>query len=291
LWRAEDPPPADQQTPTTLFVSITDRYFATMGIPLIAGRECGPQDTPQTALSVVVNQLLAERLWPGESPIGRQVRAAGVPGPAVVVGVAGVTRHRSFDQAPTAQVYGCFAQNPGIFATVAARTSGEPMALARSVQQAVWSVDPDQPTWKIRTMDSMMTSSANRERFMAVLMSAAALMALGLAALGVYGVMSYTVARRAREVGVRMALGASRGSILGMVLRESVVTVGLGLTLGLVGAVAAARVLATQLYEIAPRDPATLVLTAVVLGVTAIAASLMPAVRAAAVDPVVTLRR
>jgi ABC-type antimicrobial peptide transport system permease subunit len=116
-------------------------------------------------------------------------------------------------------------------------------------------------------------------------------MALGLAALGVYGVMSYTVARRAREVGVRMALGASRTSILSMVLRESAVTVGLGLTLGALGALAASRLLSAQLFEVAPRDPLTLIVTAATLGVTAVLASLMPAMRAAGVDPVLTLRR
>ena len=291
LWRAEDPPPADQRTPTAQYVPVTDRYFETMGLPLAIGRGCGPDDTPQAPLAIVVNQLLADRLWPGTSPVGRQVRAAGVPGAAVVVGVTRGTKHRSFNQTATPQVYGCFSQNPSIFATVAARTTGEPLALARSIQQAIWSVDPDQPMWKIRTMDAMMSASATNERFLAILMSAAAGLALALAALGVYGVMSYTVARRAREVGVRMALGASRGSILGLVLRESVVTVGFGLGLGVLGAVVGSRLLAAQLYEIAPRDPITLIVTAAILGATAIAASLLPALRAAGVDPVVTLRR
>lgn len=188
------------------------------------------------------------------------------------------------------QLYACFAQSPQVFATMVARTTGEPMASARAVQQAVWTIDPDQPMWKIRSLASMVASGADRERLLATLMTAAALLALVLAALGVYGVVSYSVTRRAREVSVRMALGASRWSILGMVLRETAAVVALGLSLGVLGSLASSRVIAGQLHEVKPDDAGTIIVTGVVLAVAALVAAALPAARAASADPVASLR-
>ncbi|MGE0462566.1 MAG: ABC transporter permease [Vicinamibacterales bacterium] len=290
VWRAEDPEPEKGTATVVMAVSITDGYFAAMEIPVIGGRTCSRGDTPGAALAVMVNRHLAERMWPGQSPVGRRVRATGVAGEGVVVGVVGDTIHAGYRAGVGPQLYACFAQSPQIFATMIARTTGDPMASARAVQQAVWAVDPDQPMWKIRSMTSMVASGTGRERLLATLMAAAAVLALGLAAVGVYGVVSYSVTRRAREISVRMALGASRGSILGMVLRETAGVVALGLSLGFLGSLASSRLIANQLHEVAPGDAGTLILTGLVLAFTALMAAALPAARAASADPVTSLR-
>ena len=164
------------------------------------------------------------------------------------------------------------------------------MTLARSVQQAIWQVDPDQPMWKIRTSESMISASVQRQRFGTMLMLLAASLALVLAALGTYSVLSYTVQRRRREVGVRIALGASRSNIVRLVLGDTVLLTTIGLVVGLAGALALSRVLAAQLYEVSPRDPVTFVLTAVTLTIVAMVAAWLPTRRATEVDPMITLR-
>jgi putative ABC transport system permease protein len=179
---------------------------------------------------------------------------------------------------------------PGIFASVVMKTTGEPMLLARSAQQAVWSVDPDQPMWKTRSADSLVSGSVQTQRFVMLLMSMAAGLALLLAALGTYSVLSYTVQRRAREVGVRMALGATRASIVRLVVGQTAVLVALGVGAGLVGAFALAQLISSQLYEVSSRDPWTFAVTALALTAIALAAAWLPTRRATAVDPVVTLR-
>jgi putative ABC transport system permease protein len=261
-----------------------------MGIPILEGRSCTSADGPGAPSTLIVNQVLAERLWPGRPAVGQRLRAAGVDGEAVVIGVAGNTLHASQRDGLRAQVYGCFAQAPGLFATVVARTAGDPMQAARAVQQAVWSVDPEQPVWKIRSMTTLVASGVERERLVTTLMMAAALLALALAVLGVYSVVSHSIAQRAREVAVRIALGASRGTILRQVLRETGVLVAVGLGVGLLSALGAGRAIASQLVDVAPGDPATLTATGALLAAAAIAAALVPAVRASSADPVKSLR-
>lgn len=290
VWRAEDPEPDKGAATVVMAVSVTDDYFAAMEIPVLAGRTCSQGDAVNSPLAVMVNRQLADRMWPGQSAIGRRLRATGVPGEGVVVGLVGDTIHAGYRAGLGPQLYACFAQSPQVFATMVARTTGEPMASARAVQQAVWAIDPDQPMWKIRSLASMVASGADRERLLATLMTAAALLALVLAALGVYGVVSYSVTRRAREVSVRMALGASRWSILGMVLRETAAVVALGLSLGVLGSLASSRVIAGQLHEVKPDDAGTIIVTGVVLAVAALVAAALPAARAASADPVASLR-
>jgi putative ABC transport system permease protein len=182
------------------------------------------------------------------------------------------------------------SQNAGVFATVIAKTSGEPMSVARSVQQAIWSVDPDQPMWKIRSGETLVAGSVQTERFVMVLMVAAALLAVLLAGLGTYTVLSYTVQRRARELGVRIALGATRRDVAHLVLSQTAVLVAIGLIAGAAGALALSRVLAAQLFEISPRDPLTFAATSALLAAVALLAAWLPARRATTVDPMITLR-
>ena len=290
FWRSEDAPRPLEAMPRAQFNVVTSGYFDVMGIPLLDGRTCAMTDHVDGPLVVLVNRLLAERFWPGESAVGKRLRVTAVPGDIAVVGVVGDTRPNLLSQPVRPQMYGCLSQQPGIFATVALKTAGDPLALTRSVQQAIWSVDPDQPMWKIRTAESMINNSVQRDRFVMLLMLCAAALALLLAALGTYSVLAYTVHRRAREVGVRMALGATRGSIVRLVLGRTVVLTAVGVGLGVIGALILGRVVATQLYEVSPRDPLTLAATALILASVAHIAAWIPTRRATTVDPMITLR-
>jgi putative ABC transport system permease protein len=239
---------------------------------------------------VLVNRHLAERLWPGASAIGRQLRSPDIPVAVTVQGVIGNTRPQLLAQPITSQIYGCLSQQSGPFATLIARTAVEPMSIARSVQQAIWSVDADQPMWKIRTAETMVANTVQTQRFVMLLMASAALLAVLLAALGTYSVLNYAVQRRAREVGVRLALGATRADVLRLMLARSALLTAIGIATGLAGAIALSEVLAAQLYEVSPRDPLTLAGTAALLTIVALLAAWIPARRATALDPAVTLR-
>jgi putative ABC transport system permease protein len=289
-WKDGDQPPHEDQMARAQFNAVTPGFFRAMGIPVRGGRVCTDDDTPDAPMTAVVNRHLAERLWPGESALDRQLRSPGVPGPVVIVGVVGDTRPRLLSMPVTAQIYGCLSQSPGLFATVIARTTGEPMAVARSVQQAIWSVDRDQPMWKIRSGDMLVAGSVQTQRFVVLLMSSAAALALLLAGLGTYSVLSFMVQRRAREVGVRMALGATRADVLRLVLSQTALITAIGILTGLAGALALSRVLASQLFEVSPRDPLTFVVTSLLLLAVAMLAAWLPARRATLVDPIVTLR-
>jgi putative ABC transport system permease protein len=290
FWKSGDSTPSRETMPRAQFNAVTSDFFGVMAIPLLEGRTCAPTDHPDGPLVVIVNRLLAEQLWPGKSAVGKRVRSPDTPGDAIVIGVAGNTRPNLLAQPVAPQIYGCLSQQAGIFATVAIRTTGEPLGLTRSVQQAIWSVDPDQPMWKIRSAEAMVGDTVQRERFVMWLMMCAAGLALLLAALGTYSVLSYTVQRRAREVGVRLALGATRGSIVRLVLGQTVVLTAAGVALGVGGAVILGRVVAAQLYEVSPRDPLTLSATALILTSVALVAAWIPTHRATTVDPLTTLR-
>jgi putative ABC transport system permease protein len=289
-WRDGEATPTRETMPRAQLNTVSEGYFGTLGIPILAGRVCTAADAPQAPVAVIVNQLLAERLWPGTSAVGQRLRSPDIPGVALVMGVVGNTRPQLLSQPIAPQIYGCLSQQPGIFATIAVKTSDEPMALARSVQQAIWSLDPDQPMWKIRTAESMISATVQRERFVMLLMSCAAGLALLLAGLGTYSVLAYTVQRRTREVGVRMALGATRGEIVRLLLAQTARLTAAGVTLGLIATWALRGVVAAQLYEVSPRDPFTFAATALVLGGVSLIATWLPTRRAIDVDPVIALR-
>jgi putative ABC transport system permease protein len=289
-WRPQGAQPAQDAMPRAQFNSVSPEFFRAMQVPIVAGRVCQDSDTAETPIVAIVNRHLAARLWPGENAVGQQLRSPEIPIPVTIVGVVGDTRPRMLSMPVTAQIYGCFSQNAGVFATVIARTLGEPMTAARSVQQAIWSVDPDQPMWKIRSGETLLTGSVQTERFVMVLMAAAALLAVLLAGLGTYSVLSHTVQRRSRELGVRMALGATRFDVARLVVSETARLVAIGIAAGVIGALALSRVLETQLFAVSPRDPLTFVGTSALLTSVALVAAWLPAHRATAVDPMITLR-
>ena len=204
--------------------------------------------------------------------------------------MVGDTKQFGLDDPEISYIYGAQAQDVGIFNTIAARTEGDPMHLAHAVRSAVWSVDPEQPVWKIRTQQSLIERSVGMPRFLAQLMAAYALLALLLAAVGIYGVISYNVTQRTHEIGVRMALGAQSLDMLRMVLHRALLLTGIGLAIGLGGALALGRVVQSMLFNTHAADRVTFAAMAVLLVAVGLLASYLPARRATRVDPLVALR-
>ncbi len=267
-------------------------YFETMGIPLLRGRNFTEQDQAGAPMVAIINRHMADRFWPGGDPIGQKIRLPVQPQPifAEIVGVVGDTKQYAQDDADTPYIYGAQAQTPGIFNTIAARTEGDPMQLAHAVRAAVWSVDPEQPVWKIRTQQSLIERSVGLPKFLAQLMGGYAALALLLAAVGIYGVMSYSVAQRTHEIGVRMALGAQRFDVVRTVLHRGLALTSMGLALGLAGALALGRVVQSLLFNTDASDPVTLASVALLLLLVASLACYLPARRATRVDPLIALR-
>jgi predicted permease len=238
----------------------------------------------------IVNRELARRTWPGESPLGKRITFPGPPEvEATIVGVAGNVKQLTLSHPDEPQLYVAKAQSGEIFHSVAVRTAGDPDAMAEAVREAIWAVDRDQPVWKIRSMAALLDRDLAPRRFTARLTAGFAVLALLLALIGVYGVMSYVVAQRTREIGIRMALGAARGEVVRLVLGRGLRIVAAGTGLGLVAGYAGARVIEGQLFGVPAADVATFVAVPVVLLVVAAVACWVPARRAARVDPAIAL--
>jgi putative ABC transport system permease protein len=287
-----DKPVADPQAaPTAQLNVVSPGYFATLRIRRLAGRDFSIDDRDGAARVVIVNEQLARHVWPTESALGKRIRIGGNDSSwATVVGVVGTTKHFRLSEDPLDQAYVPYLQRPLIFTEAVVRAAGDPSTLANAIRGAVWRVDRDQPVWRVRTMDRVLEEARGGPKLTVWLMTAFAAVALVLAAIGVYGVMSYAVARRTQEVGIRMALGARRAQVLAMVLREGMRTIGLALVVGLAVAAAATRLLASQLFGVSTTDPLTFVIVPVLLGLVALAACYVPALRASRVDPLVALR-
>jgi putative ABC transport system permease protein len=271
---------------------VTPGYFPTMDIPRLAGRDFTAEDRQGAEPVAVVNENLARKLAPQGSALGKQVQLMDGDDPIwlTVVGVVGNTRHFTLAEPPLDQVYVPVAQKPLIFTEVVVRTVGEPMTVANAVRAAIWRVDPEQPVWRIRPVtEAVQGVLASRELTMRLLGSFAVL-AVVLAMIGVYGVMSYMVARRSQEMGVRMALGARPTQVVGMVLRQGMRTIAIAIVLGLVASYGATAVLETQLFGVGRTDPFTFTLVPLLLAGVALVACYLPARRASRVDPVVALR-
>jgi putative ABC transport system permease protein len=284
------PRPAPGQEVYMDYRVVSPGYFAALGIPVKRGRTFEDTDGNAQARVAVISESLARMHWPGEDPIGRRLRARDEEAWCTVVGVVGDVRHSGMHSQARPHFYVPYAQSPRGDLAVAVRTTGDAQALVSAVRPAVAAVDPDQPIDDLRTMDQVIADSLADRRFNTLLLGAFAGLALLLSAIGLYGVASYSVGQRTREMGVRMALGAGRGQVLRLVLGESLRTVLLGVVPGLLVALAAGRLLAGLLYGITSADPLTFGACVAVLGLVAVAAALMPGLRATRVDPMVTLR-
>jgi putative ABC transport system permease protein len=280
-----------QEDGSALFYRVSPGYLETMGIPLLAGRSITSEDREDGRPVVVVSSSLAEQHFPGEDPVGRRIRFGGDDDdpPVEIVGVVGDVQHYVLGRSSIPQLYVPFAQRPTGNVHFIIKAAVPPLSLVEEVRQAIESVDADQPLVGVQAADAMISDSISMPRFRTILMSGFGLTALLLAVVGLYGVMAYTVSQRTKEIGVRMALGATRVSVLGLVLREGVPLVGVGLVLGLGGALALSRILESMLFGVGTRDPGVFAAVPVVLAAVAVTAMLVPARRAARVDPVRTL--
>ena len=281
--------PAKGTEPEVMFNTAMPNYFETMGIPFLRGRTFGNQDQPNTPIVVVINQMMANRFWPNQDPLGKQIRFVEDSSVGTVVGVVGDAKQYWVDEEQRPQVYASYTQNPGYFATAVIRTSVEPLSLSEQVRQAIWKVDPDQPMWKIRTMNFLVERSVADKRFLMVLMGIFAGIALLLSMVGLYGVISYLVNQRTQEIGIRMALGAQVGHILRMVLRQGMILVLSGVALGLLASFLITRLITKLLFQVSATDPVTFVGISLLLIAVALVACYLPARKATRVDPLEAL--
>src|SRR3954469_16984049 len=252
-----DPPP--DQHPDVIYRAIGPNYFGTMGIPFVRGRDFNEQDTLDTSLAVVVSEKTARHYWPNDDPIGKRIKngstTADVPW-RTVIGVVKDVRQNDFVAEPKMQMYFSFRQTKTLVANaLVARTSVDPLSLATAVRNEIWAVDKDQTVANIDSMEHIVAGAVARHRFSMLLLAVFAGVALVLAAVGIYGVMSYSVAQQTREIGIRMALGAQRSDVLRMTVIQGLKLVGVGLAIGLVAAFILTRVMATLLFGISATDP------------------------------------
>ena len=282
--------PPKGMEPEVMVNTAMPSYFETLGIPLIKGRVFGNQDHADAPPVVVINQTMAQRFWPNQDPLGKQIKFMEDDSQAVVIGVVGDAKHYWLEEEQRPQVYGTFSQGPGIFATAVIRTAVEPLSLSEPVRQAIWKVDPDQPMWKIRTVEFLLDRSTADRKFLMALMGIFATLALVLTIIGLYGVISYLVNQRTQEIGIRMALGAQLRDIMRMVLQQGMVLVLCGVALGLAAAWMLTRLMSRLLYQVSATDPLTFAGISLLLIVVALLACYIPARRATKVDPLVALR-
>ncbi len=285
------PKPAPGQFPVTDVRIVRPGYFNTMGIPLLQGRDFNDGDTMKSPMVFIINQTMARKHWPNENPIGRKlVVNMGNDTPGEIVGVVGDIRHNGLETASREMVYYAHPHLVLSFMTFVLRTDREPEQLTRSAIAAVRAIDPEQPVADIRTMDYLVAQSVTPARFRMLLLAVFSGVALVLAFVGIYGVVSYAVTQRTHEMGVRIALGARPADVFRLVIGKSSALGLAGVALGVAGALALTRVLGTLLYEIKPTDPLTFAALSAVMIAAVLAAALAPARRATKVDPITALR-
>ncbi|HEX7173828.1 MAG TPA: ABC transporter permease [Pyrinomonadaceae bacterium] len=284
-------PPAGQE-PTAFHTIVTADYFGALGVPLRGGRIFNQFDRADGAPVVIVNETLARRYWPGESAVGKKLIVLRLSKPVAreVVGVVGDVRHTGLDSEPRPELFLHSLQNPFGSMTFVVRTTPEPSTLLQAVKGEVWAVNKNLPFYSTATMESLVAETLKERRFSLLLLGAFASLALVLAGVGIYGLISYSTAQRTHEIGVRVALGARGRDIMRMVVGEGLLLSGAGVALGLLGALVLTRFLGGLLYGVAPTDPLTFAGIALLLVCVALAACYLPARRAARVDPMVALR-
>ncbi|MEP6783116.1 MAG: ABC transporter permease, partial [Acidobacteriota bacterium] len=291
FWRADAPQPPPGERPVADARPVTAGYFNAMNIPLLAGRDVNEGDTADQDPVAVINETFARQIYPGDNPIGRKfILNLGNSKPHEIIGVVGDVKLVTLegDVRPTA--YLSSRQYAFGLMTFVVRTTGDPGRLGPAAVRVVRTIDPLLPVSAVRPLDEVFADSIARPRLTALAMSIFAGAALLLAALGVYGIVAYSVSQRSREFGIRVALGARSGQIIGMVVGQNLRVVGIGLALGLLTAIPATRLLRGLLYQVGPNDPATFVAIGSMLAAVATVAAYLPARRGTQVDPVVTLK-
>jgi putative ABC transport system permease protein len=284
-------PPPEEQATSFLTIASGD-YFRAMRIPLRRGRLFEETDRPNGQPVAIINELLAERYWAGGNPVGEQISVnwLGRWLTTEVVGVVGRLRHEGLDSDPRPEVFLPPAQVPFGSMTFVVRSAGDPGALVAALKSEVWAIDATLPFYDVATIDSLLAQSLSPRRFLLWLLSGFAACAFGLAAAGIYGVLTFSTLQRTREMGVRMAMGAHARDITRLIVREGMTLVGAGVAIGVVASMAIARALSFLLYGVAPVDPLTLAAAVALLGTVALAACYVPARRATKGDPLAILK-
>jgi putative ABC transport system permease protein len=287
------PAPSEAESRTADYASVSPDYFRVMGIPLLSGRFFNQQDVPSTSPVALISKALAQRYFPNQDPIGKRLNFGFPPDPGIpreIVGIVGDVRDVSLGQAPGPMMYVPYAQAPFWGANLVVKSTLSPSAVAAAIRQEVRKMDKDLPVTDVAKMPDLIDASVSQQRFRTFLLGLFAAMALVLAATGIFGVISYSVSCRTNEIGIRVALGASSGAILRMVLRETLLLAFAGLALGVPSALVASRLVGHMLFGVSANDPATLAAVAVTLSAVAAFAGYVPARRAMRVDPMVALR-
>jgi putative ABC transport system permease protein len=290
------PTPSDMKLPFALYRVVSPHYFDAMGVTLQRGRFFDAHDTAGSQLVTLISRQLAAQYWPNEDPIGKRIKIGPLDSPnqwLTVVGVVADVRQAELYGDPRMDLYVPYAQERRGFVTprdLVVRTKGDATSVAGAVRQAIWSVDKDQPVSNVRTMDQVFAAAISKERFQALLLGLFAALALVLACVGLYGVISYSVAQRTHEIGVRVALGAQSVDVLRLVIRQGMTLTLVGLIVGIAAGSVATRVLSDMLYGVSTTDPLTFVGVPAFLLLIAFVACYIPARRATRIDPLVALR-
>ena len=285
------PPPGEE--PTTDVRVVDENYFRAMRVALLRGRGFTPQEQSEARRVAVVSESLAKKYFPGEDPLGKRIRVFMKQEPPLteIVGVVADVKSQSLDEEPRPTVYWPLAELPANFTSLVVHAKGgDPEALAPLVRREILAIDAEQPVADVRTMNRLLAESVGRARFSAFLLGVFACVAVALAVVGLYAVMSYAVAQRMHEIGIRVALGAQGRDILVLVVRQGLALGLAGAALGLAGALALTRLMQSLLYEVSTTDLATYVSVSALLLVVTLLACVIPARRATKVDPMVALR-
>jgi putative ABC transport system permease protein len=292
------PKPNPGEAPGAVYRIIMPGYLETMRLPVLRGRGISERDDSGAPGVVLINERAAARYWPGEDPLGKQISFDGHNW-ITIAGIVKNAKQGDWADEVEPEVYlpalqnRAFLEDPGVhfaYLTLVARTVGDPAALAPALKQAVWSFDRNLPVSEVLTMDRVVADATAAPRFEMLLLGVFATIALVLAAVGIYGVMSYSVARRTQEIGIRVSLGATRRDVLAMVVRQAMALVLAGAAVGLAGSLMLARLMSGMLYGVRPADPLTFAVVALLLAAVALAAAAIPALRATRIDPLVALR-
>ncbi len=293
--RMDQPPPEPGDEPTSLLRFVNPDYFAAMAIPLVHGRDLEATDRWGSVPVAVVSRAAAEKFWPGMDPIGQQIHVGvgvGYPHeePYRIIGIVGDIRSLRLERPPEPEIYLPIAQTAPSFGSVVIRTTGSTSAALLAAREALHRLEPGAPIRDPETMQGLIADDLARPRFMLLLVGLFAVLAAVLAGVGIYGVVAYLVSRRTREIGVRMALGATRSGVVGLVVRQGLAPAAAGVALGVAASLWSAGLLRAELYGIAPQDPFTMIAAAVLLLAVTLLACLVPAGRAARIPPATALR-
>ncbi|HWZ75000.1 MAG TPA: ABC transporter permease [Candidatus Sulfotelmatobacter sp.] len=285
------PDPGPENMPGAAYSVVCPNYFRTLGVPLLEGREFSHQDSLGAPGVIVINQAMAQKYWPNENPVGRAIRIGGPNGARLtVVGVVRDVHNWGLDEKVHPQFFRPYPQAGWPVMSVVVRTKGAPASYTPAIKAALAEVEPERPMSEVALMQDVVNGSVGSRRFPAFLLGGFAALALALAAVGIIGVVSYSVTQRTREIGIRMALGAARTDVLKLILSASMVWVAVGIALGIMASLGLTRLLGTLLYGVKPGNPLVLGSVSFVLASVALLASYIPARRAAKVDPMVALR-